>query len=319
MNEFFDRFAAARTVTALEVAQRYAPDPVRHGFIRCPFPHGNGGQDSEPSLRLQTAGRFAGTFICYACGQHGGSVDLAAQLLGVDPLEAAERICADFRLSGAAVPTLSGKTPERKRTWAALPAVGDFRAYLTRCAERLPGSDGERYLLLRGLNRETVERFRLGFDPAQRRVTLPYNTLGTYYAARAIDDGVMPRYRCPAGGFEVPLFNRPALYGEDCFVCEGLLDAVAIGQAGFRAVATGGGGGVQRLLAACRGRSVGRLTILMDSDDAGRGYAAEIERGLTDLGVSFRIAADALDGAKDAAEALQRHGTDWLRNRLISI
>ncbi len=86
MGNLFD--SVRRSVTARQAAEAYGLAVGRHGKALCPW-H----DDRRPSLSFDPR---TGRCKCFACGAGGSSIDLAARLLGCDPLEAARRLNADF-------------------------------------------------------------------------------------------------------------------------------------------------------------------------------------------------------------------------------
>lgn len=90
-------FDAAKTITALEVAERYAGvEAKRRGskyWCRCPMP---GHQEKTPSCSFDAD---TGRFYCFGCHAGGSSIDFVAQLLGITPKEAAIRICTDYGMA----------------------------------------------------------------------------------------------------------------------------------------------------------------------------------------------------------------------------
>ncbi len=87
-------FEAARQVSAIEAAQKLALPMKRTGaryVARCLF-H----QDNSPSMTLYPG---TGGFYCFGCHQHGDATRLYQQALGLNALEAARRVCADFHLT----------------------------------------------------------------------------------------------------------------------------------------------------------------------------------------------------------------------------
>ena len=86
-----DVFAEVRRrVSAREVAEQNGFHPNRSGFICCPL-HG----EKTPSLKLYENGRW----YCFGCGRGGSSIDLAAALYGLTPLDAVRRLNEDFNLA----------------------------------------------------------------------------------------------------------------------------------------------------------------------------------------------------------------------------
>ena len=88
-------FEAAKTVSALDVAERYAGVKTvkkgRHAWAHCPF-HG----DENPSLAFDLEGKYAGRFKCWSCNRFGSSVEFVAEWYHEKPADAAKRICADY-------------------------------------------------------------------------------------------------------------------------------------------------------------------------------------------------------------------------------
>lgn len=311
-------FDLAREITAAEVAKRYAPDRVRGNMMVCPF-H----DDRLPSLRLYQNGGF----FCYGCHATGGSVDLAAELLELEPLDAAKRICGDFRLIGPDGVSSSspGRRPERKRR-PAQPArriKADFSRYLTACAKALPGSPGQSYLEGRGFTPDEMRRFLFGWDGRHGRVTVPFNRHGSYYTARAVDDFADVKYRDPTNPpgakYEIPLFNERALYqGDLCFVVEAPLDAALItAKTGFPAVALPGRNGA-RLLELLKERpTAARLLLTLDNDGPGQTAQEELADELLRIGARVTLSSwimwrDAKRQAvKDPGDILTRYGEPY--------
>ena len=76
-------------VTAEDVARLYDLKFGRNGRAICPW-H----SDHHPDLAFYPDG----TAYCHACHRGGDAVALAAQILGLTPKEAAERLRSDFHL-----------------------------------------------------------------------------------------------------------------------------------------------------------------------------------------------------------------------------
>lgn len=86
-----DVFREARSqVSALDVARFYGMTFDRRGEkVLCIF-H----PDHHPSMTFRK-----GNFRCWACGAHGSSIDLTAELLSLTPLDAVKRLNTDFGLN----------------------------------------------------------------------------------------------------------------------------------------------------------------------------------------------------------------------------
>lgn len=155
--------------------------------------------------------------------------------------------------------------------------------------EQLAGSQGEAYLLSRGLSKETVEGFRLGYVgshhlPEHRhlrgRISIPYITRAGIVSMRfriVPPDTSDAKYLGWKGITGKKLFNVNDLWTtQTLFICEGEIDAMTAHQVGLPAVGIAGVSNWNpewwRIF---RNRTV---AILADSDDKGQGegMASEI-------------------------------------------
>ena len=86
-----DLWTAARSISALEVAERYAGvHPKRRGSkaeCLCPFHN-----EKTPSCTFFPDGHFH----CFGCHAGGSSIDFVMKLTGLSNVDAAKRICADY-------------------------------------------------------------------------------------------------------------------------------------------------------------------------------------------------------------------------------
>lgn len=87
-------YEAAKTITALEAAERYAGVQAKRrgakSWCRCPLP--GHAADNTPSCAFDDKGRF----YCFGCNEGGTSIDMTMKLLDLTAREAAMRICTDF-------------------------------------------------------------------------------------------------------------------------------------------------------------------------------------------------------------------------------
>lgn len=78
-----------RTVSAREAAERFGLTVNRHGKARCPWHN-----DKNPSLSFRD-----GYCHCFVCLKGGSCIDIAAQLLGLSPAEAAAEVAREFGIA----------------------------------------------------------------------------------------------------------------------------------------------------------------------------------------------------------------------------
>ena len=78
-----------RNITTLQAAEAYGFRPNCSSMICCPF-HA----DRNPSMKVDFR------FHCFGCGADGDVIDFTAKLFQLSLLQAAEKLAADFGLSG---------------------------------------------------------------------------------------------------------------------------------------------------------------------------------------------------------------------------
>lgn len=139
--------------------------------------------------------------------------------------------------------------------------------------------EDKNYFRNRALTDEIIEKYRLCIGQLEgetfKRAILPYweNGKVIYYSARALG-AEEPRYKYPAGN--VPIFNghylKTAAKGETIFICEGVIDALTIESAGYKAIALGGVNHANKLLETIKKTSADEKYIFItafDNDTAG--------------------------------------------------
>jgi DNA primase len=123
-----------------------------HGGL-CPFHN-----EKTPSFYVV---EDKGFFHCFGCGAHGDAIGFLMRSESLDFLEAVERLAG---IAGIAVPQQTPQEREKaqrqKTLLEALAAAANF--YEEQLWSPL-GSRGREYLLKRGLDEETIRRFRLGW------------------------------------------------------------------------------------------------------------------------------------------------------------
>ena len=164
------------------------------------------------------------------------------------------------REEGGSAPSVSGEEP--------IPP-----SYLETCfAHRGETS----YFSQRGLSDETVDRFRLGYDPKRDCVVLPCE--GDHYVRRSVGE---KRYLNEKGQ-PSPLFQPELLtVGETgpVFLLEGTFDALSAQELGYHACALNGSGNREKAAALLRQLpKPAPILLLTDNDAAGDAWA----KALTD-------------------------------------
>ena len=303
------------------LSEELTPSQRERGKYHCPLcGSGTHGSGSTAAFSIDRDGVHG---KCFSCGFYGDIFDLVAQRDGLALEEATRNLvdkyepgarrerssaAADFAPAAPTAPAISSSKAE-----APSPAKsGEIMKYIRRAHSSLKGSDGERYLLGRGLTPETLERFSAGYDPRCynkkiRRtvpsVVIPYPG-AAYYITRPLDSHDYDKPKVDDAGSE-PIFNAGALHGgaEVVFVVESQICAMSVVQCGGAAIAMGGCG-ERRLLDLLKDKPTGAVLVLaLDNDSAGQGNTKKLKALLTEAGIMF-IEANISGSMKDPNELL---------------
>ena len=209
--------------------------------------------------------------------------------------------------------------PKAEQTANEVKPQPDYIQFFAECHARVGETD---YFDFRGLTKETIDRFNLGFvvskernvDPEGyiewRSIVIP--TSSTSYTKRNTNRNASSRDRVRKKGRQMP-FNLQAFEsanGRPVFVVEGELDAISIEQLGFPAVGLGGTSGRDEFIKWARAhRPNNAILIASDNDEAGQKMAEELHQALDGLGLSVKRVFP-FGEAKDANEALVREPFD---------
>ena len=225
----------------------------------CPF------CESGEKRNYTAAFHINGTkYNCFSCGEHGDIFDLVGYIENL-PNNFIKHYNRTLKIMR---PYLDGNKPKKSRdeyiTEFTVPV--DYTEYLHNCHDNVGQTD---YFRKRGLNRQIIDRFKLGYDAKKNLVTIPYNPDCKGYVHRILWDSDT-RY-CKFGN---ELFNIDALYSDDSdcvFVTEGQIDAMSFEEIGFHSIGIGGVNEVTKLVNQLKEYPSNKMLVLaLDNDKAGR-------------------------------------------------
>src|SRR5215470_3727867 len=280
----------------------------------CPFHN-----EKTPSF---TVSEDKGFFHCFGCGAHGDVVGFVMRSEGLAFPEAVERLAGE---AGLPVPASTPEERSREQRRATLHSAVEAAAAWFEQQLRTPaGRAGLDYLRRRGLQEETIARFRLGFAPdswSALKDALAKAGIGealmleaglivraedgsrTYdrFRGRILDQGEPKYLNSP----ETPLFHkgrllyglaqasRAAREGGEIVVCEGYMDVITLAEAGFAGAVAPLGTALTEDQIVELWRFAAEPILCFDGDAAGQRAAARaVERALPLLqpGKSLRFA-----------------------------
>ena len=192
----------------------------------------------------------------------------------------------------------------------------EIKSYLLRCGKCVSKN---KYFEQRGLSPTTIKNHRLGYDENKKAVTIPYNGKMNYYQLRFVNKREFYKPPTKQAGAE-PLYNEVALTcakGNPIFIVESPICAMSIEQYGERAVAICGGGGVNKLEKALKGKKTSELGFILslDNDDTGQRYTSEISAFLKSKKIKF-IVFNVSGKEKDPNDLLMKSPEALIKNIL---
>lgn len=234
-----------------------------------------------------------GLWVCYRCGESGGTVKLVAKVDGLAHKDALRFVLeASVRLPSRSLADVEGmlaeddsEAPEAR---APVELPGEFIPIFDGTTWRIPG-----YLRARGIRGRTAVQYGLGFALAGRyanRLILPAHVGGelAFFQARSMT-GSEPKYLAPVVDRSRVLWGYDeALGADELLVVEGPVDVLGAAQAGLPGVGLMGKtcSVAQAALLAATGAS--RLIVMLDPEASREG--AEVARLLGDFAPEVLVA-----------------------------
>jgi len=294
----------------------------------CPLCHSGEGHNGTGAFSIKDGT----TWKCFSCNEGGDIFDLIGKYEGIaDHSEQLKRagelfgVTIDSHRSTAREdfsPEYQNQPKNERYTQGDIhktaytqPAETDFKDFFLQAHKAVEQTD---YWKRRGLSKETVDRFMLGYvaewrhpkapkAPTSPRLIIPTSPYS--YLARdtreTIPEEQKPYSKSKVGS--VHIFNAKALWTatKPIFIVEGELDALSIIEVGGEAVALGSTTKVKSLLELLKTKKPEQpLIIALDNDEAGEKAYRELSEGLKGLDIPFYRLNPAGD-YKDANEALQ--------------
>ena len=283
-----------------DVLALYGVTPNYKGKCRCPIHN-----DDTPSFQI-----YDNHFYCFGCRAYGDVIELYKKIERTSNSEAINKLMQIFHLdifTNDDRPIIHKKVEQPQKIENFLnPQVVE---YLKNCQRHIHETN---YFAIRGLNESTIKRFKLGYDPIKKEITIPYNKALTYYQSRSVTGKSFYKIPTKVAGSE-PIFNEKAFdYTPTIFIVESPICAISISQCGGVAVPLCGVANVRKLLLHLKQKFyTGTLVLCLDNDEAGdkatidliEGMADKNLLGLRQLNVAY-IVENIADECKDPNELL---------------
>lgn len=242
---------------------------------------------------------------CFSCGFSGSVIDLIGVEYGLDTdSDKINKTLEYFNLSPTSPyrPPAQNQ-PKTERIEAPKPEAKtvnpEIEALITKAHQHAKDTD---YYARRGLGKEIINKYRLGYDPTTRRVIIPVGN--NYYIQRSTEEKIYYNLKDVEAQILNPSYLKDATANQVIFLVEGAIDALSIEEVGGRAIALNSTANAPKLLAYCKEyQPQATLALSLDNDEAGTKATREIAKGLQFLKVPF-LEANVSGISKDPNEAL---------------
>lgn len=294
----------------------FLPKAKKKGWI-CPICKNGSGKDGDGIVVNPKSGGYK----CFKCGFSGGIFDLIGVTYGLT--EFRDQLKKASEIYGIDISERkNGRNPQL--AIGAITHVAEkvspkyVMEYIDKCHSRTGMTS---YFAKRGITQESIDRFKLGFDPAYdeknvgahpwKAIIIP--TSAETFEARNID--VEPnsssngrnKYRKHGNSM---LFNGSVLQHEKerpIFICEGYIDAISIIQSGGEAIGLGSAVNYQVLITELEKVVPAKpLIIVFDDDNAGNDNAKKLSSYLDQRKIPYIIPDGFLGGFHDPNDRLMK-------------
>ena len=285
-----------------------------------------GTANSDGALSITSDGKH---WECFSCHARGDVFDLAGIVWNIAEDDRRARLQAVAGWAGIELeqPAPSGfqakwtqyqtseSTRQEKESEQPAPDYAEGRKkeaeYIRRAQDAIENPEAVSYLSERGFTIEEAKAAGIGYDPAKKRLVIPWSGVDWYHIDRAISDSIKPKYLKPARDKvgSQPLYNQSAAEQPAYFIVEGVIDAIAVHLCGFEAIAIASNDisaeNTAELTAGITAHSGGIAVVMLDNDEKGREGSEKVCSALEGASIPHILA-----GAKEGAP---KDAGDWFK------
>jgi DNA primase len=264
-----------------------------------------------------------GAWICFnpSCGEAGGIKELVKKILGKNEFETlrfilSKRPSADDMFED----TLNSVLEEK-------PDFVEFsQQTLNNLYAELGGSqEAKDYFVSRGINEESMKHFKLGYSSKMGMVIVPVHSpdgMPVGLVGRSIKEKVFKNSTNLPKNKTMFNIHRAKRIGEHVIIVESSFDAIRVHQAGFPNVVATLGGHLSKENIFLLNRYFNRITIMTDSDLAGRELGLSIASRLKNkdiLWASYEYGKIYPHDAKDVGDMTDEEIKACIKNSVSDI
>ena len=284
--------------------------------LYCPF-HNN---TNTPCFYISEQ---TGAWLCFnpSCGESGGLKDLVKKILKKNEFEVLRFILSKKSDAEDSFDETLNALFEQKPDFEVFPQETLDNLY----NELGSNEEARKYFESRGINEDSMHHFKLGYSNKMNMVIVPVHSpdgIPVGLVGRSIKE---KRFK---NSTNLPknktMFNvhRAKRIGEHVIIVESSFDAIRIHQAGFPNVIATLGGHISKENISLLNRYFNKITIMTDSDEAGRQLGFDIANRLRNkdvLWASYEYGKIYPHDAKDAGDMTEKEIVACIKNAVSDI
>jgi len=250
-------------------------DTAKDFLCLCPF-HNN---RNTPSFEVNY---YSGLFLCFnpSCGERGSLNTLIAKITGKNEFEALRFI---YQTIGNKSQNLEQELEDLLKDEKPMPEF-PMEKVSELHNDLMSHSRAIDYLIGRGINKQSMIDFKVGYSEKQDMITIPLtSTEGVYVGiiGRAIEGKEFKNSRNLPRSKTLFNLSEAKKHGGRIIVCESSFDAIRIHQSGFPNVIATLGGNISKENIQNLNKYASSILIMTDADAAGRKLGEDIAEKLS--------------------------------------
>ena len=253
----------------------------------CPACHSGEGPRHTAAFKVFDDSRWT----CFSCRRAGDVFDLVGILNGTEDRDEQLKAVSSWAGLEAREGHVVAKRNPTTRPTAPTPAP-DYtagreaeRSFISASRSRISDPAAISYLKGRGITPELAESWNLGYDPASKRIIIPFPGADWYHVDRDITGKSDHKYSKPQSAKvgPQPVWNEAAMDEPAYIIVEGPLDALAVQACGYPSIALCSTGGRKYVDVAKKHRGI--AVLMLDNDEPGRNGQVQLSADLRSVGV----------------------------------
>lgn len=227
---------------------------------------------------------------CFSCNTSYDIISLYAIQNHLDNNTDFKQIIEDLALKYNISLTMDEQRQNTKKVTNVTPKKEDYTKYINKCKKNIDKTD---YLLKRGISKEIIKKYNIGYDEKERMIVLPISK--TCYLGRYTDDTKGFKHHKPKGTSN-EIFNGKYLKDSDfktiIWVCESIIDALSLEEINqdIKAISLNSINNASQLVQEARDNNYkGVFMLAFDTDNNGIKASETLQEDLEAIGYTSYI------------------------------